>query len=157
MTISTSVQEILHNRGVAYECLTHKRTVRASDTAEVCSIPGDNLAKGVLLKRKGGYLLAIVPASHHVRLEAVADWLKHPVGLATEAEVASIFDDCEIGSIPPVAGAYGLPAVMDDCLEGFRDIYLEGGDHRTLIHMSGREFHRLTAEVPRAHISARNH
>lgn len=157
MTISASVQELLEDRSVAYECLTHERTLRSSDTAEACSIPKDNLAKGVLLKCRDSYLLAILPASHHVRLEAVSEWLDHPVSLATEEEIASIFDDCELGSVPPVAGAYGLPAVMDDWLEGFKDIYLEGGDHRTLIHMSGRDFHRLTADVPRARISARNH
>ena len=54
--------------------------------------------------------------------------------------------------MPPVAGAYGLPAVMDDRLEGLHDIYFEGGDHRTLVHVTGREFHRLTANVPHARL-----
>ena len=157
MAISQSLQQFLDGRGVAYEVLTHERTLRSLDTAQASSIPEDNLAKGVLMKRKGGYLLAIVPASFHVRLEAVADWMKQPIGLATEAEVATVFDDCELGSIPPVAGAYGLPAVMDDSLEGFSDIYFDGGDHRTLIHLTGRDFHRLTAEVPHARIGGRNH
>jgi Ala-tRNA(Pro) deacylase len=59
--------------------------------------------------------------------------------------------------VPPVAGAYGLPAVMDESLEGFKDIYFEGGDHRTLVHLSGQNFHLLTMDVPHAHISVRNH
>ena len=46
---------------------------------------------------------------------------------------------------------------MDDSLEGFDDIYFEGGDHRTLVRLKGREFHRLMADVPHAHIGARNH
>lgn len=156
MAIAISLQEYLDGKGVPYEFVTHERTLRCSDTAAICSIPEDNLAKGVLIKRKGGYLLAIVPASRHVQLEAVADWMKQPVGLASEAEVGAVFGDCELGSIPAVAGAYGLPAVMDECLEGFSDIYLESGDHRTLIHLTGRDYHRVTAEVPHAHISARN-
>lgn len=157
MTIAASIQEFLDGRGVAYDFVPHERTLRSASTAQACSIPEENLAKGVLIRRKGGYLLAIVPASCHVQLEAVADWLDQPVGLATESEVASVFDDCELGSIPPVAGAYGLAAVMDDGLEGLSDIYLEGGDHRTLIHLTGRDFHRLTAEVPHARIGIRNH
>lgn len=157
MTVSRSVQDLLDGRAVTYEFLPHRRTLRSHETAEVCAIPEDNLAKGVLLRRKGGYLLAIVPASCHVRLEAVADWLRQPVGLASEQEVAEVFADCESGSIPPVAAAYGLSAVMDDRLEGFGEIYLEGGDHCTLVHISGRDFHRLTAEVPHACIAARNH
>jgi len=46
-------------------------------------------------------------------------------------------------------------AVMDDRLEGFNDIYFEGGDHRTLVHMTGAEFHRLMADVPHALVSDR--
>jgi Ala-tRNA(Pro) deacylase len=157
MAISLSLQQYLDGRGVDYETLTHERTLRSSDTAEISAISEDNLAKGVLLRRKGGYLLAIVPASCHVRIDAVAEWMKQPVHMATEADVANVFDDCELGSVPPVAGAYGLPAVMDESLEGFSDIYFEGGDHRTLVHLSGRDFHNLTREVPHARIGARNH
>lgn len=84
-------------------------------------------------------------------------WLQQPVGLASEAEIATVFTDCALDAIPPVAGAYGLQAVMDDSLEGFDDIYFESGDHRTLLRLNGREFHRLMADVPHAHIGARNH
>ena len=46
---------------------------------------------------------------------------------------------------------------MDDSLEGFDDIYFEGGDHRTLVRLKGREFHRLMTDVPHARIGACNH
>lgn len=157
MGIALTLQQYLDGRGVAYEVVTHDRTLRSSATAEASGIPEDNLAKGVLIRRKNDYVLAIVPASHHVQLDELGGWLKQPVGLATEAEVSEIFRDCELGAVPPVAGAYGLSAVMDDSLEGFKDVYFEGGDHRTLVHVNGREFHRLMHEVPHAHISRRNH
>ena len=132
-------------------------TVVRADFVYVQAIPEDNLVKGVLMRRKDGYLLAIVPASCHVQLEALGKWLKQPIGLATEEEVAKVFGDCELGSVPPVAGAYELTAVMDDSLEGFHDIYFEGGDHRTLVHLTGRDFRILMAGVPHARISGRNH
>jgi Ala-tRNA(Pro) deacylase len=136
--------------------MTHERTLCSSATAHASSIPEDNLAKGVLMRRDDGYLLAIVPASRHVQIEALANWLQQPIELATETEASMIFGDCELGSVPPIAGAYGLMAVMDDSLEGFNDIYFEGGDHRTLVHVTGRDFHRLMLEVPHAHISVRD-
>ncbi len=157
MGIALSLQQYLERQGVPYEVMSHERTVRSSATAMASSIPERNLAKGVLIKCRDGFLLAIVPASRHVRLEALSNWLQQPVGLATEAEVARTFADCDRGSVPPVAAAYGLAAVMDDSLEGFDDIYFEGGDHRSLVHLNGGEFRRLMAEVPHAHISARNH
>lgn len=157
MSLALSLQKFLDGRGIAYDVLPHDRTLRSSSTAEASGISEDNLAKGVLIRRRAGYMLAIVPASHHVKLDELGAWLDQPVGLATEQEVAAVFGDCELGAVPPVAGAYGLPAVMDDSLEGFNDIYFEGGDHRTLVHLNGYNFHRLMVEVPHAHISARNH
>lgn len=49
-------------------------------------------------------------------LDTVGMWLQEPVGLASEAKVATVFVDCALGAIPPVSGAYGLHAVMDDSL-----------------------------------------
>ena len=157
MSIAISVQQYLDGRGVPFEVMTHDRTTSSLATAHVSSIPEDNLAKGILIRRKDGYLLAIVPASCDVRLNELGRWLTQPVGLATEDEVAAIFRDCEPGSVPPVAGAYGLTAVMDERLEGLNDIYFDGGDHCTLVHVTGHEFHRLTANVPHAPIGARSH
>lgn len=157
MGIAISLQKYLEGRGVSYNVLQHDRTLRSAETADASGVPADNVAKGVLVKRKDGYILAIVPASRHVALTELGNWLKQPVDLAAEKEVAEVFPDCEFGAIPPVAGAYGLPAVMDDALEGFNDIYFEAGDHRTLVHVRGREFHKLMADVPLAHISSRNH
>jgi len=157
MGIALTLQHYLDGRGVDYDVQTHERSLWSSATAECSGIPEDNLAKGVLIRRKDGYVLAIVPASHRVQLEVLGAWLDQPVGLASEIEVAEIFRDCELGAVPPVAGAYGLTAVMDDSLVGFKDIYFEGGDHRTLVHVNGNEFHRLMFDVPHAHISTRRH
>ena len=120
--------------------------------ARASSISEDNLAKGVLMRREDGYLLAIVPASCRVEVKALADWLKEPIVLASETEASTIFGDCELGCVPPVAGAYDLMAVVDDSLEGLNDIYFEGGDHCTLVHLTGRNFHRLMSDVPHVHI-----
>jgi Ala-tRNA(Pro) deacylase len=157
MGIALSLKQYLDGQGAPYEIVTHERTVRSSATAKASAIPENRLAKGVLIKHKNGFLLAIVPASRHVHLDAVGDWLQHPAALATEAEVARVFADCERGSVPPVGAAYGLAAVIDDSLEGFDDIYFEGGDHTSVVHLKGSEYHRLMAGVPHACISRRNH
>lgn len=157
MAIALSLKQYLDGRGVSYDVVAHEQTLRSTSTARAASIPEDNLAKGVLIKYRNGYILAIVPASHHVRLDELSALYERRVGLATEAEVAKIFKDCDTGAVPPVADAYGLEAVMDDSLEGFNEIYFEGGDHRTLVHVRGREFHKLMAKVPHATISERRH
>jgi Ala-tRNA(Pro) deacylase len=37
-------------------------------TAEACHVSGDRLAKDIVLRRDGGYMLVVMPASHHLRL-----------------------------------------------------------------------------------------
>jgi len=155
MGISLTVQKYIEGQGVTYEVATHERTTRSSDTAKVGSIPANSLAKSVLIKCQDGFLLAILPASRHVRLEALSDYLNKRVSLASEADAARIFADCAVGSLPPLPAAYGLTGV--DSLEGCNDIYFEGGDHSSLVHLSGASFQRLLGGVPHAHISVRNH
>src|SRR5882672_9159832 len=79
-------------QGVPYEVMTHERTVRSSATAKASFIPESDLAKGVLIKCKDSFLLAVVPGPRHVHLDAVGTLLQQP-GLATEAEAARIFPD----------------------------------------------------------------
>ncbi len=63
-----------------------------------------------------------------------------PVALASEDEIAELFPDCDAGAVPPIAEAYAVDAFVDESLDKQPDVYLEGGDHRSLIHISGEEF-----------------
>ena len=124
--------------------------------------PGDGLARGQALefgvpgaerryRRLAGGL--VVPATHHVDLGLLHRWLNRPFGLATEPELARLFEDCELGAIPPIGAAYGLETIFDDSLGERPDVYLEAGDHRTLIHVKGEDFVRLMAGTKHARIS----
>jgi Ala-tRNA(Pro) deacylase len=107
-------------------------------------VPGDCLAKGVVLRRDGGYLLAILPASHHIDMSGLKMQLGHKVDLASEDEIAQLFCDCARGAVPPVGECYGLEVIVDDSIEAQREIYIEGGDHTTLLHLGREQFARST-------------
>ncbi len=148
MAIALSVRQYLDDHNVKYDLVVHDKTKCSADTAHTCHIPENELAKGVVVKRKKGYLLAILPASRKLRLGKLGQWLKQPICLASEDEISDLFDDCDIGAVPPIGEAYGLKAVVDETLNGHEDIYLEAGDHKTLIHMTGKQFERLMKKVP---------
>ncbi|MGO4682380.1 hypothetical protein [Hyphomicrobium sp. 2TAF46] len=63
MGITPSLQKHLDGRDVRYDVVTHEPTKRSSATAKAGGIAEDNLAKGVLVCRKDGYILAIIPTS----------------------------------------------------------------------------------------------
>jgi Ala-tRNA(Pro) deacylase len=157
MAIAMTLQQYLNDHGVAFDCVEHHRTGCSSRSAEASHVPVDSVAKAVVLKRVlkgegGGYIVAIVPASRQVKLDDVATFLRQPVGLAAEDEIAPLFPDCEPGAVPPLAAAYGLRSVVDESLDTQRDIYFEAGDHRTLVHLSGEQFHKLMQKVPHGRI-----
>ena len=151
MGIALSLQEYLNDHHINYEVVTHQRAGSSLQTAQVSHVPGDCLAKGVILTREGGYVLAVVPACSKVRLDVIEPILPCPVDRASEAEVNSLFPDCESGAVPPIGAAYAVDTIVDVSLDQQRDIYLESGDHRSLIHMPGKEFHNLMKDDMHGH------
>lgn len=122
MTVAPTLERYLMDQGTTYQLLSHPQTQTAAETAHASHISGSRLAKGVLLADGNGYLLAVLPASHHLDLERVAAWLGRPVSLASEQEVGRLFPDCELGAIPAVGWAYGLDVILDDSLTA-QDIF----------------------------------
>lgn len=147
MTIAAAVQRYLDDCGIDYEVVEHARTLSSSRTAQVSHVSGDRLAKAVVLRSEGGFTMIVLPASCHLRLGALQDYLDRPVGLATEKEVAQLFNDCELGAVPPVGKAYGVEMIVDDSLDEQPEVYFEAGDHMSLIHVNAAAFQRLTAEA----------
>jgi Ala-tRNA(Pro) deacylase len=153
MTIAASVQSLLKQEGVRYEMIEHDQTHNSSGTAEAAHVPGDRLAKCVMLQDDQGYLMAVVPATHRVDLGALHHQLNRRLGLATDDELAELFRDCERGALPPLGRAYGIDAIVDESLVGAPEIYFEAGDHVELVHLSGSDFLKLMAKAARGHIS----
>ena len=156
MTISATLERYLQSRNVDYELASHVATGSASETAQAAHVSGDHIAKTVVLRdgdENDGYLLAVVPASHHLSLDMLRTWLKRPVALASEQEIGRLFPDCDLGAIPPLGGAYGLDAILDEALIGLDEVWFEGGDHRSLVKVAGATFRDLMAGARRGRFS----
>jgi len=154
MGIALTLQEYLDDHHVPYDVMVHKRTGCAFDTVHAAHVPADKLAKAVVLTREGGFVVAVVPATARVRLDVIERMLRCPVELASEDEICELFPDCETGAVPPVPEAYAVDAFVDESFDKQPDVYLEGGDHRSLVHISGDAFRTLMKDVRRARIAA---
>jgi Ala-tRNA(Pro) deacylase len=143
MPIAPRLKWYLDTRGVAYEVLPHPRSSTSAETARSARVPAGSLAKAVLLEDDRGYLMAIVPASHRVVLERVGEQLHRALVLATEDELATLFEDCDAGAMPPLGEPYHVATVYDDALAELSEIWFEAGDHEDVVHMKGEAFLRL--------------
>lgn len=143
MGVSMTVRQYLADNHIKFDTLTHPETPSMSRTAQACHVSGDCVAKAVVVKNEDSFVLAVIPASRHLRLAKLRERLRRPCGLATEAEITTLFPDCEVGAVPAVGDAYGLETLVDESLDDQSDIYFEGGDHRTLVHITSAQFRTL--------------
>jgi Ala-tRNA(Pro) deacylase len=157
MSIAPTFQKYLTAENIEYDVIPHEPTLSSARTAEACRISEENLAKGVVLRRDrdGGYLLAVLPASRHVRLSDLRNEFGEDIEIAEEAEVDQLFWDCAHGAVPPVGRCYGLPVVVDDSIDAQLEIYMEAGDHKTLLHVGNAQFARMMADARHSRFSER--
>lgn len=146
MPIAPTLMRYL-DQNTTYETLFHEPTASSMRTAEACHISGDCLAKAVVLRCNGSHLLAVLPASHRINLPELRMGLGEDVDMASESEIDGLFYDCAHGAVPPIGECYGLDVIVDETIDSQPEIFFEGGDHATVVHMGQSEFARLTAKA----------
>ena len=153
MSFGRKFKEYLLDSRVDFDVIEHRRTESSSETAQAAHIPGDRLAKAVVLQHDDGYVLAVVPSTHRVELGTLERTLGCRLNIATETDIEEIFRDCAPGAVPPTGPAYDLVTLVDKELDKLPEVYFESGDHRTLVHVTGDGFRQLMAEAQHAQFS----
>ena len=143
MTIARRLKWVLDSHAIDYHVVQHAHTQTSAESARSASVPTGRVAKCVLVEDERGYVLAIVPASCRLSLEALDQTLGRHFELATEAELEDIYQDCERGAVPPVGATHAIPIAVDDSLLRLPDVYFEAGDHEGLVHVTGESFRQL--------------
>jgi Ala-tRNA(Pro) deacylase len=108
--------EFLRSRRVWFEELLHQPASSATKHAHNMHVPGRIVAKTVLVKADGRFVLAVLPCTSRIEVGSLAVLLSLPaaeVRLATMDELLGIFTDCEPGVVPPFGKLYGLRTVFD--------------------------------------------
>ncbi|MES9946884.1 MAG: hypothetical protein B6D77_02020 [gamma proteobacterium symbiont of Ctena orbiculata] len=147
MAIAITLKEYLQNSGVNFEIIDHRRTDSTLHTAEAAHIPGDRMAKSVLLGDDESYLLAVIPATHRLQLDQLKQLTGRKLNLISEDELQQAFADCETGAVPPTGLPYGIETLVDASLLKQPDLYFESGDHGKLIHISVDKFRELESSA----------
>ena len=136
-----NVQQFLGQRGRAFEVLEHPSTFSALEMAHAVHSPGHEVAKSVVLKADGAYVLAVLPATRQVDLaKARAALQAGALGLADEGDFERLFPDCERGALPPFGSRYGLKTLVDESLTRDERIIFEGNTLHEAIRMSYRDY-----------------
>ncbi len=151
MTMSLTLEEYLNQHNASYDLIPHPHTGSSMETAEEAHVPGMRLAKAVVIRDDDRYLMVVVPSAEHVDMTVLRQQFGHAVVLASEAELADLFPDCEVGAVPPLGAAWGVDTFVDETLLAESEVFFEAGDHEAVVRVTGDQFERLLEDAERGY------
>ncbi len=138
--------EHLRQRGISYDALEHSTTYTAQGLAALEHIPGQNIAKPVVVSTDQGFVMCVLPASFRLDPDRAAAAIgAGEARLATEDEIGQLFPDCDLGAEPPLGEPYGLPTLMDESLRDDEYVVFQAGTHEQAVKMAREDYEQLAA------------
>ena len=154
MSMTARVADFLQQQQIQYDIIKHAYSISAQGSAIAARIAAEHIAKAVILAdHDSKHLMAILPANRQISLHKLQLVMSSTPHLVEERALNQLFSDCEQGAIPAFNQAYNINAIYDDRLIQLSDIYLEAGDHQTLIHLTASQFLLLMSNVKHAQFS----
>ena len=142
--IPASVSDYLDRNNARYSSMSHPTAYTAQEEAAAAHVPGQEWAKTVVCFADDQPILAVLPAPFAVDLNRLQQTAHaHSIRLANERDFATLYQDCEVGAIPPFGPLYGQRVFVDKHLTTDPEVSFSAGSHHDAIRMSYREFERL--------------
>lgn len=135
----------LAERGIEFHLIEHETAYTALAEAREAGIAAHDVAKGVLLHTSDGYTLAVIPASERLDLDKASAAIGSAAEPATEAELAVLFPDYELGAIPLFGRGAPKSELLEQRLLSQDWILCSGGDHRHSVLLSPSDLAELTS------------
>lgn len=140
----SKLKAFLDQENIKYISIYHSTAFTAQEIAQLAHIPGNEMAKTVIVKIDGKQAMVVLPAPEHIDL----DLLKSATGandvhLATELEFMPQFSECEIGAMPPFGNLYNMDVYVEESLSNDEMIAFNACTHNELIKIKYEDFARL--------------
>ena len=138
------LKNYLDENKVRYVSIKHSEAFTAQEIAASAHVPGNELAKTVILDIDGKMAMAVVPASYHVDFKLLEkETGATRISLATEESFKEIFPDCELGAMPPFGNLYDMDVYVSKSLTEDEEIFFNAGNHTELIRLSYKDYENL--------------
>ena len=138
------ITQYLKAEKIKYKTLKYKPAYTAQEIAASAHIPGQQLAKTVMVELDGEMAMAVLSASYQIDFKK----LKKALGvkktkLATEKAFEDYLPDCELGSTPPFGNLYEMKVIVDKELSNEEMIAFCSGKITELIQLAYQDFEKL--------------
>jgi Ala-tRNA(Pro) deacylase len=137
------LEDCLRENGVPFEVQHHPRAITAQEVAATEHVPGQMLAKVVMVLADGEMVMLTLPAPYQVDLEKVGKLLGAEEARLAEEEFEGAFPDCEVGAMPPFGNLYDLPVYVEEALAEDETIFFRAGTHTDTMSVRYADFEQL--------------
>ena len=130
MVCKDRLEQCLEQAAASYSFQQHRTVFTAQEVAQTEHIPGQMMAKPVIVNADGNLAMLVLPATEKLDLRKASEVLHaKSMRLASETEFQETFTDCEVGAIPAFGNLYGVPVVVDQMLAANESIVTQAGTH----------------------------
>lgn len=148
MAILKKLKAMLDEAKIPYEVYNHALAYTAQEIAARQHVPGNELAKVVMIEADEQLVMGVVRGNDKINLHVVEDSLNvRHARLASEDEFISRFPECEIGAMPPFGNLFGLKVYVDPALAKDEFIYFNAGNHVQTVRLKYQDFARLAQPI----------
>lgn len=144
MPLSKKLKSFLDENNIKYVAIKHSLAYTAQEVAASLHVPGDLLAKSVIVKIDGAMAMVVLPSSYRIDFLLLKEALGcKKVELASEREFNDQFPDCEPGAMPPFGNLYDLPVYVAQSLAKNEEIVFNACTHQQVIRMNYSDYEKL--------------
>ena len=138
------LMDYLDEHDKKYVVVKHAPAFTAQEVAASAHIPGKEMIKTVMVKADGDIKMVVLPSTHDVDFNAVAEALgAEEVELASEEEFEELFPECELGAMPPFGNFYDIDTLVAESLTDSSIIAFNAGTHKELLRMNYSDYEEL--------------
>ena len=148
MKTPAEIHQWLTDQGVSFKRRDHTPRFTAQEVAQASAVTGHEMAKVILAKADGRFIMAVLPATRRLSVPRLAEILHaREVRLATEEEFAPLFPGCDRGAMPPFGNLYGLEMVVDRSLSLHPEIAFNACTHTETVTIDWADYARVARPV----------
>lgn len=142
--LSIKLKNFLDQENVPYAIINHPAAFTAQEVAESAHIPGEEMAKTVIVNIDGKQAMIVLPAPDKIDFELLGSALgAKKVTLVKEKEFMPQFSECETGTMPPFGNLYKMDVFVEEALSHDERIAFNAGSHHELIELAYDDFEHL--------------
>lgn len=139
--MSTRAQKFLDKHKISYEVVKYDHKIKGAEFASTATgFPLEQTIKTLVVELSGkGHVLVLMPGNREVSMKNLAKAFKAKKGKMADTATAQRLTGYLVGGISPFGVSGKMEAVMDESLQSFEQVMINGGQRGLLLKIDPQD------------------